>query len=332
MIHPVCKARPAPTPSNYARINRYDPTRTLAIRNRWVAEMGRRFAALRRLVWRAIVDEDCFGLTNPAGRVMVHADLTTRGRNAFDFPRLDEKVTAFMDWFRRQQDQGILEIMELPRLGQSLGDPWTNIYIKDSYSRGVQRARYELTGAGYPVPTLETTGGIIASLSTPFHSDRLAAVYLRAFDQLKGITAAMDTQISTILAQGLADGDNPNKIAKMLLDTIHYNPDSPYGLQIKDSLGRFIDGERRAVMLARTEVIRAHHLGSVQEYRQWAVAGVMVKAELVTAGDSRVCPVCLEIERESKGKPLTLDEVQNMIPVHPNCRCCIIPVPYREIH
>jgi hypothetical protein len=42
--------------------SRVDPTRTTGLRNRWAAEMGRRFTALRRLVWKAIVDDDCFGL------------------------------------------------------------------------------------------------------------------------------------------------------------------------------------------------------------------------------------------------------------------------------
>jgi SPP1 gp7 family putative phage head morphogenesis protein len=60
----------------------------------------------------------------------------------------------------------------------------------------------------------------------------------------------------------------------------------------------------------------------VNEYRRWGVTGVTVTAEWQTAGDLRVCPICASRE----GKIYTLDEVEGMIPVHPNCRCFITPL------
>lgn len=304
----------------HAVSNRTDPTRTTGLRNRWAAEMGRRFSALRRLIWKAIVEQDCFGL-GPAYtmfRPTVHT-LSPPAQKAFDFPRLEDKIPAFMQWLQKQQDEGILELVSYPRLGQSLGDPWTNMFVKDSYSRGVQRARYELTGAGYPVPTLETTGGLVASLSTPFHTDRLASVYLRAFDQLKGITGDMDTAISTILSQGLADGDAPVKLAKKLNYVISGMGES---LGTHDILGRFIPAERRAKMLARTEIIRSHALATLQEAKVWGAVGVTAQVEFVNAGFN-VCPICQGLQ----GKVYTIEEAINIIPVHPHCRCAWIIKP-----
>ena len=74
-------------------------------------------------------------------------------------------------------------------------------------------------------------------------------------------------------------------------------------------------------MLARTEVIRAHHIATIQEYRNWAIEGVIVKAEWMTAGDDRVCPKCEALQ----GKIFTLDEIELLIPLHPNCRCIALP-------
>ena len=42
---------------------------------------------------------------------------------------------------------------------------------------------------------------------------------------------------------------------------------------------------------------------------------VLMQAEWSTAGDDRVCPECASLE----GKVYTLDEIEGLIPVHPNC-------------
>jgi SPP1 gp7 family putative phage head morphogenesis protein len=74
-------------------------------------------------------------------------------------------------------------------------------------------------------------------------------------------------------------------------------------------------------MLARTEIIRAHHIATIQEYRNWGVEGITVKGEWKTAGDDRVCSKCEQLE----GKIFTLDEIEPMIPLHPLCRCIALP-------
>lgn len=294
----------------YTRQSRYDPTRTLTLRNTFVRQMNKRFRKIRGIIRKAIVDDDCFGLNKDRSHVVVQVQ--------FDFPRSQEKVNAFMDWLKRQEDANIIETIRIPQIGRPTEAAWTDTYIRDSYKRGVIRARNELKNAGYDVPGLQETGGIEASMSGPFHADRVGLLYTRTFNGLKGITDAMDNQISQVLAQGLADGDNPRLLAKKLTSTIS----GPLGdLGITDTLGRFIPAERRAQTLARTEVIRAHHQATVQEYKNWAAEGVKVKAEWVTAGHN-VCPECAMLE----GRVFTLTEIENMIPVHPNCRCVAIPL------
>jgi SPP1 gp7 family putative phage head morphogenesis protein len=159
-------------------------------------------------------------------------------------------------------------------------------------------------------------------MDTPMHIDRIGLVYSRVYSELKGITNDMDKQISTILAQGLIDGKNPRDLARLLVRTIT----GPSGdLGITDSLGRYIPAARRAEMLARTEIIRAHHAATVQEYKNWGLEGVQVKAEWQTAGWN-VCPQCANLQ----GKIFSLTQIETMIPAHPNCRCCAVPVDMTE--
>jgi SPP1 gp7 family putative phage head morphogenesis protein len=299
-----------------ATYNSYDPTRTTVLRNLFSKAMNKRFDELVSVVKKAIIDQDCFGLNKE--KIQTH-QMSVPGQGAFAFTRSSDKVEAFMKWLQQQIDKGILEVTTFQQAGYSVESAWTNLYILDSYKRGVIRARYELKKAGYDVPSMEQTGGIAMSMSTPFHMDRVGLLFTRVFSDLKGITSAMDAQISRVLAQGMADGDGMMLLARKMVATI--NGTGMGDLGITDTLGRFIPAARRAEMLARTEIIRSFHQATIQEYRNWAVEGVQVQAEWSTAGDDRVCDLCSEME----GKIFSLDEIENMIPVHPLCRCISVP-------
>lgn len=239
--------------------------------------------------------------------------------NAFQFIRSSEKINAFMDWLRRQIDRGIITIGTGQQLGTSVESAWMNIYILDSYKRGVERARSELLALGYRIPSIIESGGINLVLETPFHLDRIGVLYSRVFTDLRGITEQMDTIISRILAQGMVDGDAPAYLARQLVAAINGNGIGDLGLT--DKIGRFIPAMQRAELLARTEIIRAHHLAMVQEYRNWGLEGVKVKGEWMTAQDDRVCEKCAPLE----GRVFTLDEIEGLIPYHPLCRCIALP-------
>ena len=308
-------------------LNNYDPTRTTTLRTQFAAEMGRRFRALRGIIRKAIIDQNCFGLTRQDELYLLpsaYGAMTLPGHNAFAFPRSSDKVEGFMEWLGQQQEIGILE-MPGSQIGRGVEQAWTNKYIQSSYQKGIVRARQELRKAGYrsragdEIPALETGGQISAAFNQPFHADRVGLLYSRTFSDLKGITAAMDTQISRVLAQGIADGLPPRQIAKLLTRTIS----GPVGgLGITDTLGRFIPAERRAKILARTEIIRAHHSATIQEYKNWGAEGVTVRAEWTTAGDGRVCADCAALE----GKEFSLAQIESKIPLHPQCRCLALPL------
>jgi SPP1 gp7 family putative phage head morphogenesis protein len=273
----------------YSREYRYDPTKTLTLRSQFVREVNRRFGELKTAIRRAIINQDVFGLkTN---------EISLPGERAFAFDRDPDKVDDFMRWLENQQEAGLLAFYHFDQLGVGIEQAWTAKYIFSAYQRGIARARQESIRAGYSVPSIEDSGGIAAIFNQPFHIDRAGLLYTRVFSELKGITSAMDQQISRVLTQGIIDGLNPNQMAKQLTERV-------------DAIGI-----SRARTMARTEVIRAHHTAMVQEYRNWGVEGVRVMAEWVTAGDGRVCPLCAPMD----GKVFTIDQIENMIPAHPNC-------------
>jgi len=265
----------------------HDPTRTLTLRNAFASQMARRFRELRGVIWQAIVVEDVFGLVTAEPlfiRLVASQNLTTPGPNAFNFTRSADKVDAFMIWLQEQEQKGVLQTFQVQQIGVGVETPWTNTFIQSSYQSGIQQARGNLRKAGFDIPSLEETGGIEVAFNNPFHADRAGLAFTRTFNELRGVTASMDQQISRVLAQGLSQGQGPRVIARRINQTI-----AGPTLELTDTLGRFIPAERRAKILARTETIRAHAEATLQEFENWGVVGVTATAELRTAGDDRVC-------------------------------------------
>lgn len=296
------------------RPTRYDPTGTGKIRRRFENELVRRFRRLRSDMKKALVDLDVLGLSplssierriNSATFVRAYADsagLRSVGdalppRNAFAFSRPAEKVDSFMRWLKQQQREGILGVTEGTPMTTAAARSWQNLYIDSAYKKGMRDAYKK---ASFDAPM----GGIGAAFNAPIHADRVGLIYTRAFNELDGITDAMSNQISRILASGIADGQHPNVIARELADRV-------------DKIGI-----TRARTLARTETISAHAEATLNSYEEAAVEGVELEAEITTAGDDDVCPICESYE----GETYSIDEARGMIPLHPNCRCAFKPV------
>jgi SPP1 gp7 family putative phage head morphogenesis protein len=218
-------------------------------------------------------------------------------KTSLTFGRNEEKRTEFMNWLREQVNKGLIEIGEYEQIGKGIEAEWTNKYITDTYKR-------------------KQSPGSIGGF---FHIDRVGLLFTRTFSDLPGVTDAMDLVISRILAQGIADGDGYDVLARKIETAI--NETGLGDLGITDSTGQYISAKRRIKMLVQTEMTRAFHLASIQQERNWAELGIIVQMEWMTAGDRKVCDQCNALE----GKIFSLDEIENMIPFHPECRCLALP-------
>jgi len=306
-----------------------DPSRTLTLRKAFEKDAIRRFKFIQRVIKRAIVDLDCFGLSkeNPililaktaegirtwqVSRMQRQAIMTvdeamkSMAARQFAFRTSAGKVEGFMSWLNEMEERSVLQVVRRPGLRQGTG-AWSDMYIQSAYQKGILRGRHELRNAGLKdIPRYSSQEAVSAMFNKPFHAERVGLLMTRTFNELKGITQAMDMDISRTLAQGMAEGRNPRAIA--------------YDLAGKKGIVKKI-GINRARTLARTEIIRAHHSANVQEYRDAQIEGVRVKAEWSTAGVG-VCPICTSME----GEIFTIDRIETMIPAHPNCRCVALPV------
>lgn len=277
---------------------RFDPTGTTGIRKSFEADLVRRFKRLRRLIIEAVAENDVLGLA-PKNRLQVRLGDQAPARGSFAFARSDQKVQLFMSWLREEQARGILEIQPGASIESAAANAWTNTYIDSSYRKGIRDAGRKLREGGATVAESWTE----SFFNRPIHADRVGLIYTRTFSDLKGITDVMDTQISRVLAEGIANGQGPMQIAREMANRV-------------DKIGI-----TRARVIARTETIKAHADATLNAYTEAGIEGVEVEAEFTTAGDSSVCEECFSLE----GKTYTIAESRGIIPVHPNCRCAWSP-------
>lgn len=264
---------------------RKDPTQTGRVRRAFLADINRRFKTLKKQIRETIVKNDALGLKVNAAA----------GPGSFAFPRSADKVNGFMAWLQQTAENEILG----GTATMSMAGAWSDVYIQSAYQQGIAQAGQKMRGAGADVSDRWIDG----AFNRPIHADRAGLIYSRTYDGLKGITQAMDTQISRVLTQGIIDGKNPLTIAKEISERV-------------DKIGL-----TRARVLARTEIISAHAEASINAYQEAGAEGVEVEAEWTTAGDDRVCEVCQALE----GRVYPLDKAHGMLPAHPNCRCALIP-------
>jgi len=275
---------------------RIDPTRTTLLRRQFVADMTRRFKKLSRAIQTLIVDDDALGLGDPTPLLILQE------RQIWRFKTNAQKVAAYRKWLKQQVDAGILT-----PVGGISGKPWTAPYIESAYKKAVLRAYTDLRATELAAHPTLFEGGQAEFLRTAFSSPeatrKIELLYTRSFNELEGVTAAMDQQMSRILAEGLVQGRGARVIARNLRINVTKMT------------------KTRANVIARTEIIRSHAEGQLDAYERLGVEELQIMAEWSTAGDERVCIECGELE----GVVMTVKEARGLIPRHPNCRCTWIP-------
>jgi len=281
---------------------RLDPTRTTVIRLAWERDLARRFGLIRKEIKRFVGQDDGLSLASPKA-------LARPQKSDFEFTTSAGKVRGFNNWLKDEIDEKILEVKYSKEGRKIVGNKnWQSKYIDSAFKRGLRRGATEVMRAS-PYLYNQKTGvrirrppmDIEASFLSPVHADKAGLIYTRAYTDLEGITAAMDSKISRTLAQGMSEGWGPMQMARQMEKEVDISI-------------------QRARVIARTESIRAHHVGTINMYREAGLEGVNVLAEWSTAG-FEVCPDCADLQ----GRVFSLDQIEPLIPLHPNCRCTAIP-------
>jgi len=277
-----------------------DPTRTIGVRARWIADVTRRYRNLMAAIRVSIVDRDVLGLAGPQPLFGLAA--TPADPADFVFLRDPQKMDAFMGWLDTQEAASVLEIIPGPAAGP---EPWSNQYVRSSYQRGLANglARLKRKGVDVPQTVLPGRANIIGIFNQPFHQERVQLIYQRVFSELDGVTKAMDAQISEVLASGMIEGVGPEEMARRMVDRV-------------DKIGL-----TRSKLVARTEVVETYNQAAVGEYsRASAIIGEEILVEWWTSQDERV----RSSHRRRHGKVFTQEEFLQLIG-EPNCRCSGLP-------
>lgn len=104
--------------------------------------------------------------------------------------------------------------------------------------------------------------------------------------------AKLLSRIKKALADSLVQGKSPWELAKAMSDELDVS-------------------RRNAYRLVRTETAHAQTYAQTERYKQYGF----------TKGKFLASPECCEHCHEHDGEVFTLDELEKLLPVHPNCRC-----------
>jgi SPP1 gp7 family putative phage head morphogenesis protein len=231
-------------------------------------------------------------------------DLHTHAAN-YPFTLDPAKLQGFTKWLKQKVKEQVFSTRQGIAPSVSHAGNFSDTYVQSAYRRGVVDAYMNTRKQAYKDEKLKgffntTTQEdfLRTSFASPISIDRMALLYTRTYNDLDGVTDAMSTKMSRILAQGIGDGLHPTEIANLLDDELDL-------------------GEARSRMIARTEIIRAHAEASLDTYESFGVDEVSGEAETewLATDDDRVCEECSDMS----GEIFTVDEARGMIPVHPNC-------------
>lgn len=277
-------------------LNKIDPSKTGAVRRAFMADLIRRFKMLANDIHILLIEYDVLG-ARPVGDVLFNVGVS---KQAWKFLTADKKVAAFRRWFAQQVNTRIYSV-------DSDGDPWTSKYAMSAYKRGITNGFIKADKSGYKRKTglssITAEQFLRAAFQIPERVSKAKLLATRVFEELNGVTTQMSVRMGRVLADGILRGDNPRTIARTMAADIT-------GISRK-----------RALVIARTEIIHAQAEGQLDAFEDLGVDEVGADVEWSTAGDDRVCPLCEELE----GVVMSIEDARGLLPRHPNCRCAWIP-------
>jgi SPP1 gp7 family putative phage head morphogenesis protein len=226
--------------------------------------------------------------------------------NRFQFSTSPQKLEQFQQWLRQQYSDLLT--------GPGDEDLWRR-YADAGYRKGAGRAFDDTKRmrAAAPAPPGRKTQAdydagtrdefLRSTFAQPVSVERVQMLASRSFDDLENVTGDLSARLSRSLGDGLVQGQSPRDLAREMAEDLDLS-------------------QGRAETIARTEIIRAHSEGQLDALEKMGVAEVGVQVEVLSTDDGRQCAECSYLA----GTILDIDDARGMIPVHPNCRCCFVPV------
>lgn len=97
--------------------------------------------------------------------------------------------------------------------------------------------------------------------------------------------------------------------------------------KICNEISKRMEGSKKDIMrVVRTERSYAQNRGKMEQYKDIGFKKYKYKA---ATGQNRTCEKCRKIHKETEEEPIEFEKAiigENFPPLHPNCRCTIVPV------
>lgn len=267
-------------------IRSVDPGRTRKIRKAFSASANMQLNKLRAMLRQAVVEYNILGLSGPSN------------------------FTFMTPAARLQQFAGFLETAANASLDARW---WVHPWIDRATQHGLKSAQAEMGGQEHqPIPTT------------------FESLHQISHDELRGIIGALVQKVMRVAHAATSRGMVPHQAFRELMKPI--------------------DGDirNRLKLLTHLLTVKGHVKGKVAYYRHNGITHVGVNPELrlrkakhdhalfdkrrkkrddvdevswATAEDDDVCEDCQDM---ADGGPYSLDEVEDLIPLHALCRCDLV--------
>lgn len=145
--------------------------------------------------------------------------------------------------------------------------------------------------------------------------DKYALQHLLTYNMglIQKLTDDTRKDIANEIFKGVLNGESIPKIAKRIKDIPNFKP-----LE-----GTKLTANQRAMLIARTETMRAKNTGLLNSYKQYDVEYV----DVMPAIDA--CDACKDFAKIHN--PIPLNNVKGFLPLHPRCRCTYAPASLDEL-
>jgi SPP1 gp7 family putative phage head morphogenesis protein len=280
-----------------------NPAKNDDIIARWIVDATKRYKSLKKAVNKTVVKNDAFGL-----RVQNVATAAPKGK--FSRGRDDTRIKGFMTWLRANEKTTVLQRVKRP--SRKAPQPWTDVYLRQNYTRGAVQANEQLRlltegtpiGLSATIPAFGESGKALTSFNQlPMSAARIGIAQTRTWEGMQGITAQMNAQIADTLAQGLLSGKGAIQIARDINGRI-------------DAIGL-----TRAKLIARTEATQIYNEAALAEFDHVSgIIGEQILVQWQATLDDRVRATHLA----RHGKIFTSEQAQLLLG-EPNCRCSVLP-------
>ncbi len=146
------------------------------------------------------------------------------------------------------------------------------------------------------------------------------ATGVKISERIWELTARTEMDLKRIIANGIAQGNSPYKIAKSIEKYVSPSVSATDELGIQTGPGIYRSPYRNAMRLARTETSRAYTQASAEfaKNKEW------VDAVAITLSPNH--DVEDECDDLADNGPYSPEEAADAIPAHPHCMCYLTPI------